>query len=111
MLQLPALSRVRRWNHQSPSGSVWLLVDEPDVSFTVSGAVEACGDHRVEYPSTPLPPAAAPAHVMSTVGSFDHCPGVWLELVTVGFDGGVASIRKGPRWTAPLHFPPLSRLR
>src|SRR4029450_251681 len=59
----------------------------------------------------PLARSAAPAHVTSAVGSFDHCPGVWLELVTVGFDGGVASIRKGPRWTAPLQLPALSRVR
>jgi hypothetical protein len=48
---------------------------------------------------------------MSTVGSFDHCPGVWLGLVTDGLDGGVASMRKGPRCVPPLQLPALSRVR
>src|SRR4029453_4938308 len=59
----------------------------------------------------PLAPSAAPAHVTSTVGSFDHCPGVWLGLVTVGFEGGGAWFGRGPRGAARPPVPALSPVR
>src|SRR5919198_3923338 len=49
--------------------------------------------------------------MISTVGSFDHVSTVWLGLETVGFEGGVASILNGPRWTAADQLPALSRVR
>src|SRR5688572_24840034 len=113
-LQLPALSRVRRWNHQLPSAKVGLVVAVPDSSASLasSGAVAAFCVHSYENPSTPLPPASpAGDHVTSTVGSFDQTPTVWLELESVGLPGAVASIRNGPRCTAPLQLPALSRVR
>lgn len=59
----------------------------------------------------PLWASAWPDQAISTVGSFDQASMTWLGLVRVGFDGGVASILNGPRWTAALQLPALSPVR
>jgi hypothetical protein len=94
-LQLPALSRVRRWNHHSPSVSDGLVapVAVSSASFVVSGSLVASGVHEYEKPSTPLPESEAPLHVTSTVLSFDQ-PGP-CELVSRGSPGGE---RSGAPW-------------
>ena len=92
LLQLPALSPVRRWNHHCPSASGGLVVPVAvsSASLTVSGTVVGLCDHSYEKPSTPLPESEAPLHVTSTVLSFDQ-PGTGV-LDSVGFtSGGVVS--------------------
>src|SRR4051812_42051790 len=58
--QLPALSRVRRWNHHDPSASRALVVPVAVSSavFAVPGSVAGCSDHAYENPSTPLEASA-----------------------------------------------------
>src|ERR671924_432063 len=112
-LQLPALSRVRRWNHQSPSARTGLVVDPAPVaaSFVSSGAEVASWVQPYETPSTPLCTSLPLLQEMSTVGSFDHAPGMWLGLASDGFTGAARSTRNGPSCAAALQLPALSRLR
>jgi hypothetical protein len=58
--QLPALSRVRRWNHHKPSGSDGLVVPVAVSStvFAVPGSLPDACDQAYEKPSTPLEPSA-----------------------------------------------------
>src|SRR5919204_326704 len=58
--QLPAVSRVRRWNHHDPSASGSLVALAAAVSTVWSGDVAALPDHSIEYPETPLAPSVAP---------------------------------------------------
>src|ERR671930_407521 len=88
--QLPALSRVRRWNHQEPSASGALAALVAVVSWASSGEVVGLPDHSIEYPETPLAPSVAPLQATSTVRSDDQSDGWVLE--SAGFAGAVASI-------------------
>src|ERR671924_309651 len=112
-LQLPALSRVRRWNHQSPSARTGLVVDPAPAaaSFVSSGAEVASWVQPYETPSTPLCTSLPLLQEMSTVGSFDHAPGMWLGLVSDGFTGAARSTRNGPRCAAALQLPAMSPVR
>src|SRR5438045_3533015 len=99
LLQLPALSPVRRCNHHWPSASGGLVVPAAvsSASLTVSGTVVGLWDHSYEKPSTPLPESEAPLHVTSTVLSFDQPDAAVLE--GAGFTGGAVS---APPGDAPL---------
>src|SRR5919108_8817 len=109
-LQLPALSRLRRWNHHSPSASGGLVEPEtvPSASFDVSGTVEASCVQSNEKPSRPLALSLVD-HATSTVLSVDQSDDCVLEIA--GVVGAVASILNGPRWTAALQFPVRSTVR
>jgi hypothetical protein len=49
--------------------------------------------------------------VTTTVALEDQLSMTWLGLDSVGFEGGVASILNGPRWTGADQLPALSRVR
>src|SRR5919202_1773839 len=88
--QLPALSRVRRWNHQEPSASGSLVALVAVVSWIASGEVVALPDHSIEYPETPLAPSAAPLQATAQTRSEDQSEGRVLE--SAGFAGAAESI-------------------
>ena len=92
-VQLPALSRVRRWNHHRPFPSDGLVVPPTvsSASLTASGIADCCRSQAKEKPSTPLWSSAAPSKATSTVRSIDATPGLWLVLRRLGSIGACVS--------------------
>lgn len=108
-LQLPALSRVRKWNHHEPSASAPLVAVVAVVSSVASGEVDELCDHSIEKPETPLPASAAPLHATSTTRTADQSEACVLE--SAGSAGAAESILNGPMWIGALQLPALSRVR
>src|SRR5918992_4456524 len=96
-VQLPALSRVRRWKYQLPFESAGLVVPVAvsSASLTVSGTETGWLSQWNEKPSMPLWLSVAPLQVRSIVRSVEAAPAVWLGALIAGGGGACSSTAGG----------------